>query len=67
MSVPYSVTEDGNESTFQVNYLSHFLLINLLLPKLIRGGRSGRTSRIVNVSSAAQYGGKIDFDDINMT
>lgn len=38
-------TEDGFESTFGVNHLGHFLLVNLLLPHL------GARARIVFVSS----------------
>jgi NAD(P)-dependent dehydrogenase (short-subunit alcohol dehydrogenase family) len=42
------VTEDGYELTFQVNYLSHFLLTMRLLE------RSSAPRRIVNVASAGQ-------------
>jgi NAD(P)-dependent dehydrogenase (short-subunit alcohol dehydrogenase family) len=47
---------DGHELTFAVNYLSHFVLTALLLPKLRDGGR------IVNVSSIGQL--PLDFDDL---
>jgi NAD(P)-dependent dehydrogenase (short-subunit alcohol dehydrogenase family) len=47
---------DGHELTFAVNYLSHFLLTALLLPKLREPGR------IVNVSSIGQQA--LDFDDL---
>jgi NAD(P)-dependent dehydrogenase (short-subunit alcohol dehydrogenase family) len=47
---------DGYELTFAVNYLSHFLLTVLLLPKL------REPARIVNVSSIGQY--PLDFDDL---
>jgi retinol dehydrogenase 14 len=60
--VARSVTVDGSEATWQVNYLAHFLLTNLLLGSL----KNGAPSRIVNVSSVAHYGGKIGFDDIQM-
>jgi len=43
------VTADGFESTFQVNYLGHFLLTELLLPAL----RENRPSRIINVGSTS--------------
>jgi NAD(P)-dependent dehydrogenase (short-subunit alcohol dehydrogenase family) len=43
------MTEDNYELTFQVNYLGHFLLSELLLPAL----RKNRPSRIVNVASTA--------------
>jgi NAD(P)-dependent dehydrogenase (short-subunit alcohol dehydrogenase family) len=55
-----SVTVDGFETTLQVNYLSHFLLTNLLLGLL----KKSAPSRIVNVSSVAHYGGRIDFDEL---
>ncbi len=57
-----SITADGFETTFQVNYLSHFLLTNLLLPLLKRSA----PSRIVSVSSVAHYGGHINLDDLQL-
>ena len=55
-----SVTVDGFETTFQVNYLSHFLLTRLLLDSLKRSA----PSRIINVSSGAHTSGHIRFDDL---
>ncbi len=55
------VTEDGFETTFQVNHLSPFLLTDILLPAL----KAGAPSRIVNVASQASNWGRIDFDDLN--
>jgi NAD(P)-dependent dehydrogenase (short-subunit alcohol dehydrogenase family) len=55
------ITEDGLEVTFQVNYLSHFLLTNLLLDTL----KKSAPSRIVNVSSSAHYSGHVDFENLN--
>ncbi len=52
-----TITEDGFEQQFQVNYLGHFLLTNLLLELL----RSSAPSRIVHVSSMMHRLGKIDF------
>ena len=46
-AVPYSNTEDGYESIFQINYLSHFYLIKLMLPDLLQF----KDSRIILVSS----------------
>jgi len=55
------VSRDGHELRFAVNYLSGFLLTQLLLPTL----RRGAPARIVNVSSAGQH--PIDFDDVMLT
>ena len=55
-----SVTVDGFETTFQVNYLSHFLLTRLLLDRV----EQSSPSRIVNVSSRAHFRGSIHFDDL---
>src|SRR5690606_23325047 len=54
------ITADGFEKTFATNHLSYFLLTNLLLDLLKKTG----TSRIVNVSSASHYKGKIEFDNL---
>jgi NAD(P)-dependent dehydrogenase (short-subunit alcohol dehydrogenase family) len=54
---PRTVTEDGHELHFAVNYLSHFLLTSELLPLL----EQSAPSRIVNVASIGQA--PIDFDD----
>lgn len=67
MFVPYQLTKDGFESHFQVNYLSHFLLTNLLLPRMISTAKNTNlTGKIVNVSSCAHYGGKYLADDLTM-
>lgn len=54
-----TLTDDGIEKTFAVNYLAYFLLTNLLLEPLKRAA----PSRIVNVSSR-YTGAKLDLDDI---
>ena len=53
------VTVDGNEMTFQVNYLSHFLLTHLLVEN------ATSPMRIVNVASTHR-GVHLDFDDVMM-
>lgn len=56
-----TLTTDGLEKTFAVNYVAYFLLANSLLPAL----KKGAPSRVVNVSS--RYGGaKLDFTDLQL-
>jgi NAD(P)-dependent dehydrogenase (short-subunit alcohol dehydrogenase family) len=55
-----STTFDGFETTFQVDYLSHFLLTNLLLELL----KKSSPSRIINVSSDSHHRGHLNFDDL---
>jgi NAD(P)-dependent dehydrogenase (short-subunit alcohol dehydrogenase family) len=54
------VTADGYEHTFALNHLAPFLLTSLLLDRL----QDGLGGRVVNVASAAQATGRIDFDDL---
>lgn len=54
------LSEDGYESTFQVNYLAHYLITEQLLPVI----RDSAPSRIINVSARGQIA--IDFDDVMM-
>lgn len=53
---------NGHELTLQVNYLSHFLLTNLLLGML----KESSPSRVINVTSTIHERGRIDFDDLQM-
>lgn len=50
---------DGLEMTFQVNYLSHFLLSNLLLDRL----KAARGARVVNMVAPVDSI-RLDFDDL---
>ncbi|HXW96537.1 MAG TPA: SDR family oxidoreductase [Gemmatimonadales bacterium] len=52
-----SLSKDGFELTYAVNHIGPFLFTNLLLPKL----REVPEARIVNVSSVANFRGKIDW------
>jgi NAD(P)-dependent dehydrogenase (short-subunit alcohol dehydrogenase family) len=53
-------TEDGYETMFQVNYLSAFLLTNLLLDEL----RRSEQGRVINLSSSVYSVGKFDPDNL---
>lgn len=55
-----TVTEEGFETTWAINYLGPFLLTTLLLERLKRSA----PARIVNVSSDTEALGHIDFDDL---
>lgn len=51
---------DGIEMTFALNHLAPFLLTNLLLDTV----KASAPARIINVSSGAHSGGKIEFDNL---
>jgi NAD(P)-dependent dehydrogenase (short-subunit alcohol dehydrogenase family) len=57
MAVPKARTSDGFESQLGTNFLGHFALTGLLLPKI--------SSRVVTLSSEAHRIGRIDLDDLN--
>jgi len=54
------VSVDGYEMQFAVNHLAYFLFTNLLLGAL----KADPPSRIVNVTSGAHQGGRIDFEGL---
>jgi NAD(P)-dependent dehydrogenase (short-subunit alcohol dehydrogenase family) len=54
------LTPEGFETTFAVNHLAHVLLTHLLLPAL----RESPQGRIINVSSGAHMGGRLDWDNL---
>lgn len=55
-------TVDGLEMTFALNHLNYFMLTSLLLDLL----KNGSKPRIVNVSSGAHFGGRINFSDLQI-
>ncbi len=52
-------TQDGQELTFQVNYLAPYLLTTNLMPRLASGG-----GRVINVSSVTHRGGNIKWQNL---
>ena len=54
------LSKDGYEMTIAVNHLAHFLLTDLLLDVI----KASAPARIINVSSGAHSGAKMDFDDL---
>lgn len=61
MAVPYHLTEDGFESQFQTNHLSHFLFTNLIMGKVL----ASKAPRVVIVSSGVHRVGHIRWSDYN--
>jgi NAD(P)-dependent dehydrogenase (short-subunit alcohol dehydrogenase family) len=57
MAVPFARTADGFESHFGTNFLGHFALTGLLLPRV--------TDRVVTLSSGVHRMGRIDLRDPN--
>jgi len=55
-----TLSTEGIEMTFALNHLSYFLFTNLLLNKI----KNSNIGRIINVSSVAHLGAKLNIDDI---
>jgi len=64
MGTKFSLTPDRVESQFGANHIGHFLLTNLLVPKLEAAGPG---SRVVNVSSLLYQFSPFRFDDYNFS
>jgi len=58
-----TLSQDGFENNFAVNYLAPFLLTHLLLDTI----KASAPARIVNVSSAAHFGGKMNLATVRQT
>ena len=58
-----TLTDDGIETTMQVNHFAHFLLTSLLLPRILQSD----DPRIVNVTSMLHArAAQLHFDDLNL-
>ncbi|OKP10389.1 hypothetical protein PENSUB_4178 [Penicillium subrubescens] len=64
MGVKFSLTPENVESQLGANHIGHFLLTNLLVPKL---EASGGGARIVNVASAMYQLSPVMFDNYNFS
>jgi len=54
-------TDDGFSTCFGVNHLGHFLLTNLLLPRL----KECAPSRVITLTCSSYKYQKLDFQDLN--
>ncbi|MBI1405451.1 MAG: SDR family NAD(P)-dependent oxidoreductase [Caulobacter sp.] len=64
MACPLDHTKDGLEMQIGTNHFGHFLLSVLLAPALVAGAKaSGRTSRLVALSSIGHVRSDIRWDD----
>ncbi|KAL8409675.1 hypothetical protein RB594_007937 [Gaeumannomyces avenae] len=61
MACPFGLSADGIEIQLAAGHVGHFLLTNLLVPKLLQG------ARVVNVSSAGHTLSHVRFDDPNFS
>lgn len=61
MGVDYSLSEDGIEMQFAANHIGHFLLANLIMPKLLKSGEP----RVVSVTSDGHRLSFMRWDDVN--
>jgi len=60
----YTLTPEGLESQFGANHIGHFLLTNLLMPKIEAAGKG---ARIVNLTSNGLELHEMRFDDHNFS
>jgi NAD(P)-dependent dehydrogenase (short-subunit alcohol dehydrogenase family) len=56
------LTEDGLELTFALNHIAYFVLTHGLRERLFAAG----AARVINTSSTAHKGARLDFDDLQL-
>ncbi|CZR58188.1 related to reductases [Phialocephala subalpina] len=66
MATPEGRTEDGFETQFGTNHLSHFLLFNLLKSTLISSSTPEFNSRAIFLTSCGHRMGQPDFSNLNL-
>lgn len=62
MACPKTITIDGFERQFAVNYLAHFALTTILLPALLSGTSATFNSRVVWVTSGGHRYSTLNLD-----
>ena len=66
MACPLAYTGDGLEMQIGTNHFGHYLLSVLLAPSLVAGAKaSGKTSRLVSLSSIGHRRSPVNFEDPN--
>ncbi len=63
-----SITEEGMEQHMASNHLGHFLLTNLLVPRMVETAKSNedkKCGRVVIVSSMAHWFDNLELDNLN--
>jgi NAD(P)-dependent dehydrogenase (short-subunit alcohol dehydrogenase family) len=66
MATPEGRTEDGFETQFGTNHLSHFLLFNLLKSTLLASSTPAFNSRAIFLTSLGHRMGQPDFSNLNL-
>lgn len=64
MACPHTLTEDGIELQLATSHTSHFLLTNLIMPKVLAAGPG---ARLVLTTSSGHRGAPVNLDDPNFT
>ncbi|HLI82412.1 MAG TPA: SDR family oxidoreductase [Bryobacteraceae bacterium] len=59
-------TAEGLERTFATNHMSYFLLTHALREPLTAAALAGKGARVINTSSGAHCGARLDFGDLQM-
>ncbi len=65
MACPLTYTVDDLEMQIGTNHFGHFLLTLGLVPALLNGKATGRTARVVSLSSIGHRRSPVNFDDPN--
>lgn len=62
MACPYTLTEDGIELQLAISHTSHFLLTNMIMPKVLAAGPG---ARLVLTTSSGHRASPVNLDDPN--